>query len=791
MREIINNLNEFISEQKQYFIDNIRPSYSSDWEDAIWYGGAKTTGWLNTTTAKVSFNFENTNRLVGFNSLNISANYAEFCKAMLVCSFRLKNGCSPQALQAELITLKRWYCILFEETGQDHPYLLSTEIIEKAMRIVEKHSAPGNVSDLCGNSVRLQNIINKKVLTLLTLNYVNIHKNQNAFNANKKVRIAQEAKKAQVLDTESRDKSKLISVKTFLNIIALLDKSLDRSEKVLLYATMLLIITGFRSAELIMLRIDSLVRREVIDPVTKKTIQNDGQPIYYLGIKYHGVKGAGMRTHWVEPLAAPLVETIFREVINLTSEFRNHIAYLRDKKFTSFLPKSFERFEGDNILIDDFYPYLISFECQIRNEAQARDKAVKVFSNRALRPAFEERIDTKRIKKFYRKSDINAFLKSICPHDSYTIEMNYEGTIHKWVLEDMLFITPIGASSYSRTLTQLTTFDILNTTMLNNWLGGSSAENKSVFQHYDLKDDNGEYSALTSHMPRHNINTFLALTGLSEILQAMLMGRVDVTQNQHYQHLAVLELKKAVKTQLASIESADTKASPALSPVEICAQDGQMLFSNALDLEKNLKRNLHTFDGQEDVTEFLSDVINSDDPFGDEFLSDFKDSLAAKGSKTVLQTKEALETHAYLFPVLNGACMRDVRKDGCPSRLKCVAGAGCCNFVVTGRQGELDNLISLRNTLEISVKKAEALAQNDARYQRAFIEQRQNLTNIQMAVEKTYRARQQLVPVRVFPDAPNLSNFGGAKPTLSLVDLFASEQVKLEMVKVRKTQDAE
>jgi hypothetical protein len=159
MKVVIDNLNRFIVEQKQYFDDNIRPTYDYAWEDTVWRGGAKTSGWLNTTASKVGLNFEDTKRLVGFKSLDITKEYADFCKAMLVCSFRLKNGCSPQALKAELLTLKRWFCILVDETGQDHPYLLSTEIIEKAMKVLELHCAPINLSDLCQNSVRLQNII--------------------------------------------------------------------------------------------------------------------------------------------------------------------------------------------------------------------------------------------------------------------------------------------------------------------------------------------------------------------------------------------------------------------------------------------------------------------------------------------------------------------------------------------------------------------------------------------------------------------------------------------------------
>jgi len=791
MKVVIDNLNRFIAEQKQYFDDNIRPTYDDAWEDTVWRGGARTSGWLNTTASKVSLTFTNTKRLVGFNSFDLSIKYSDFCKAMLICSFRLKNGCSPQALNAELLTLKRWYCILVEETGQDVPYFLSTQIIEKAMKKLEEHCAPVNLSDLCSISVRLQSIINKNVLSLVQLNYSSPHKSQNSFNTNKKIKLVRDAKSPGILDIESRDSEKLISIQTFLNIISLTSKVSSSTEKILLYAMMLLITTGFRSAELIMLRRDSLVRREAIDAVTKKPIEINGKPVYYLGIKYHGVKGAGARTHWVEPLAAPLVEAIFTEVMELTEQYRQHIKYLRENHFKSYLPKSLSGFDDELVLLDELYPVLLGFDCKLRSESSARDKAYMIFTHRGLKPAVETSVGKKRVLRFYKKSEISTYLRQQCPSDNYSLKFNFDGTLYDWLVEDMLFIIPIGSNSYRRTLTQLTTFDILNNKILNIWMAGVSEQQMSVFRQYDLKDENGEYSSLTTHVPRHNINTFLALTGLSEILQAMLMGRVDVTQNQHYQHLAILELKKAVNSQLTTIADSGNLQQLTLTPLAACAKNGVMLFSPTLDLDKNLKRNLHTFEGQDDVAGYLSDVINSTDPFGDEFLSDFKETLAASNSRRVLDSKDALETHAYLFPVLNGSCMRDVRKDGCPSRMKCIAGEGCSNFVVTGRQGELESLTKLRDALQISVQKTEHLATNDARYQRAFIEQKQNLQNVQNVLAKTYMAREQLVPIRVFPDAPNLSNPSATNRTVSLVDLFAKEQVKLELAKTRKSKNDE
>jgi hypothetical protein len=68
---------------------------------------------------------------------------------------------------------------------------------------------------------------------------------------------------------------------------------------------------------------------------------------------------------------------------------------------------------------------------------------------------------------------------------------------------------------------------------------GNVAGYASVFSKYQLLEDDGHPTQLRTHIPRHNINTFRAIAEISDHLQAMLMGRVDITQNQHYQHLVL------------------------------------------------------------------------------------------------------------------------------------------------------------------------------------------------------------------------------------------------------------
>ena len=71
----------------------------------------------------------------------------------------------------------------------------------------------------------------------------------------------------------------------------------------------------------------------------------------------------------------------------------------------------------------------------------------------------------------------------------------------------------------------------------------------------------------------------MALSGLSEHLQAMLMGRVDIKQNQYYQHFALKQRKVTAslleKHELALYENDKQELTPDY-PIDSIKNDGLM-----------------------------------------------------------------------------------------------------------------------------------------------------------------------------------------------------------------------
>lgn len=335
MKNHFEHFQAFIEEQKKWFEQHLSADFAQTWNDHIWVSGNQGSGWLR-GNGRNTLRFDEMNRFKGIvEHLPIDKEYSQFMKAMLVVVYRQGNrSMSPAVAKATLMILKRWYHAMLYETGQTHPSYLSTVVIQRAMDLLSSVSSPSdpNTANYKGRCVSLQKLVNHFTFTLVKLQYNSDVKYTNKTNLTRKARETMALKQqAKLSDTTTDGEDALITIRGFLNIVALIQRVESDAEKIALNCLLLLVITGFRSIEAFNLRQDALFKRQIDDPAICKRFQDKGLPDYFLGIRYVGVKGAGERTHWVEPLAVPLVESIFSTVKMLTAPIRSHLTYLRAK----------------------------------------------------------------------------------------------------------------------------------------------------------------------------------------------------------------------------------------------------------------------------------------------------------------------------------------------------------------------------------------------------------------------------------------------------------------------------
>jgi hypothetical protein len=698
MKNHFEHFQAFIEEQKKWFEQNLSVDFAQTWNDHIWVSGNQGSGWLR-GNGRNTLRFDEMTRFKGIEGhLPIDQEYSQFMKAMLVLVYRKGNrSISPAVAKATLMILKRWYHAMVYETGQTHPSYLSTVVIQRAMDLLSSVSSPGdpNTANYKGRCVSLQKLVNYFTFTLVKLQYNSDVKYINKTNLTRKAREAMELKHQERLeDSTPNDKAPLITIRGFLNIVSLIQRVESDSEKIALNCLLLLIVTGFRSVEVFYLRHDALVKRQIDDPTLRKRFQDRGLPDYFLGIQYVGVKGAGERTHWVEPLAVPLVESIFSTVKKITTSMRNHLTDLREKSFKNYLPKAIDALPGELVELDYVVAHITQTTSTLRGRAGQRDKTAKALTKRGVLPVHEVPGPRNSKSVYYSKSGLSYYIKN-----EFEITETHEPCTHAWTEngkqyninhEDLLFLHAKGSLSLRRTL-ELKAVPVPFLNPLMNKFLGNVETHCSVFSKYQLLEDDSTPTQMRTHIPRHNINTFLAIAEISDHLQAMLMGRVDITQNHHYQHLALAERRKSASlVQMQPTSAGQVSARPPLStttPLNVVRQTGFMVIPKNMTLENAIRTNLHTFDERSDIAGFIEDAFA--EGLFEDIANAFEEIRDTEGPE---QASAMVERHAVLYPLKFGSCMREVNLWGCPYRLKCQSIAFCEHFTLTGRIDELPNI---------------------------------------------------------------------------------------------------
>lgn len=426
---------------------------------------------------------------------------------------------------------------------------------------------------------------------------------------------------------------------------------------------------------------------------------------------------------------------------------------------------------GENYVeVDDLIGTIFGTKDTYRGRAGQREVIIKTLKNT---PMYKEEKKGRDVKKYYLKNEINQFVKSLTNYDSeYPIDhvFNYEGKIEKIPFEDLLFIHQFRSTTLDRAFYNKVNIIPLNVLIINAFVG--NRRNMSAFKKYNLFENETEHSKLSSHIPRHNINTFLALSGLAEHLQAMLMGRVDIKQNQYYQHIALKQRKVTAslleKHELALYENDKQEIKPDY-PIDSIKHDGLMYFSEKLDLENNLKMNLQTFDSKNEVASYVKES------FFDEYFQDIAESFNELVKEDQSLANSLVQRHACLHPLPFGGCMREVAVHDCPKRLACQSGDQCGNFTLTGRKGELEALQHTLNKLLDEFEHIEQIVVHDLSYSEMLEDLRQKILYLSDLKTTALDRQNSLTPVPVFPYGDAITKL----PT-TLSELFAIEQQKIE-----------
>lgn len=733
MKDNYRYFSEFIAEQKSFFEDALLPEVNDgikdtnelySWGKREWRYGPSSRGFLSKAPSWLLFDEIKANYTKGLfkpgelesKSIAIDKTYADFMKAYCTSLYRNGNPSGASVLAKQLL-LKRVYVRMLMAGTEPHPVNITSEFLQDATDMLAQSRTGSNAITTASKDYDDANVIARHLNYVgFTLTQIEVQKKQKTVGSNY-TQASKKAKKAHYgSDLDDDEHEKNLSIQTFLNVVALRGLVQHDGEKIVLNLVLLLMVTGFRHMEAATIRYDSMKVVEIEDKATKALMEKRGLPTYFVGIKYLGEKGAGYRTHWIEPLAVNIVEELWSSTLVLTEKLRSHVKYLRSNGFKSYLPETWlTRRQQTNVIeldsplvtlddiVDDVYES-VSATVAVRGRGGARNYAKKKITKSGLdiKPYSEIKLAGVRKEISYKQSDIDRFIRNAIEKDARTSNDlifrktdSKTGAVNSTPYEELLFIIPQGSAATKYTAALKVVPQVITFPLLAAYLGYSSmARSTSIFAKYNLTDENGEFTRMYSHTPRHGINTFYAIAGVSEHLQAMFMGRKDFSQNESYQHLAIEE--KAISSALVTVGNTEPVLNEATALARIKEQ-GIMSLNPKLSPTNALAQTLHTHTTPKDKASFVVDVVNHSDS---DVFSEFDELFELMEDA---EKQEVALPHADLSAMDIGSCMRKLATFQCPYNMKCQDGSPCPYFTLTGRQDELAKIEHLAACIESKI----------------------------------------------------------------------------------------
>ncbi len=736
MKDNYQALEQYITVQKNFFetallpdvnmgVTNLDALYS--WETNVWKYAQASQGFLAKALTTINFHEINACRLGGlfkpedepFKTLNINQAYVDFMKAYCVSLYQGSNP-SGAVVYAQQMLLKRVYVRMVMSGIEPHPVNITSEFLQEAVDMLAQSRTGSSALTNAAKDYDDANVIAKHLNYLgITLTPLEIKKKQKgvATNTTTAGKKAKKAKFAEDLDQDEHEKN--LSIQTFLNVVALRGMVQHDGERIVLNLVLMLMVTGFRHMEAAALRYNSFKVVEIENQATRALMEQRGLPTFYVGIVYLGEKGAGHRTHWLEPLAVEIVEELWVDTIVLTEKLRRQVEYVRETGFESYLPKAW-RTRRANVLemneplvsldsiVDEVYETTSAYATTGgRGRSELRDKATKKIKNSGLgiKPHSVIELGRNNAKDIrYTQSDMERFIRNTIESDSrisndfiYRTTDSETKAVSEIPYEDLLFIIPEGSGATKRTGAMKVVPQVIDKFVLIPFLGYGAKENRqrrSIFAKYNLTDENGEHTVMYSHVPRHGINTFFAIAGVADHLQAMFMGRKDFTQNEHYQHLAIAE--RAISTELVTVGNPDSyfKQETALERIKT---EGKIGLNPKLAPANALAQAMNTHTTTQDKAAFVVDVVSNSNSNA---FSEFDEMLGMLADK---EKQETAARHTDLNPMNIGSCRRKLATFQCPYNMKCQDGTPCPYFTLTGRDGELLKVEQLAASIESEI----------------------------------------------------------------------------------------
>ncbi|HCD9064376.1 hypothetical protein GHU82_26185 [Pseudomonas aeruginosa] len=686
------NLEAFVRQERAIF--RTLP-VETPWESAQWSVGK----WLPQRLKQQTITFETHRQSLeqtGYPAppkAPLPPDFQDFCKAIVVHLQRTR-GLKFSMVTAYNIAVRRLYNPLFERRETD-PARLTRGDFDRVVNFL-RESGYKNFYNAISHLKVIADTMDKLKITEIAIHFEHEARPEKARHDYISLHDPDRAVKQRKSDDKlpSREAMEAYALCT--------NHPLSDSEEILLRVIDLLIATGQRGNEVAVIPYDCWVERPIKGATGEVVTDAHGKPLVECGLRYFAEKHFQSRVHWLAESDVPLARRAVERLKILTQEQREIAAWQESH------PGHIWNYPPQHVLSEDQVLAWLEFS----DKKSARRHLYLYLSRNGIYPYDDEseHRQGKPINRRYVAGDIECLIApKLRGHialtenvqgglrtllkTSETLAIAFDGQFHFGGREANVF----------RVLPRRVTLVDINQAL------GADPRRPSIFSCRELVEADGTPIRLTSHQPRHWRNTIYHLTGMSDVQQALALGRKRLEQNRFYQH--------------TSIEEATD------------AHQGFLAFNSYRERIDFLHAGIRKATIQGALTDSYHTLLQS------------RGTMAAEAFLTV----HATALHVTPF----GGCVHDFSQAPCPKHLQC--WNGCSHLHLVGTTTERNNLQEQAERLATAIIIMRDDGAGEAGSDVWLADQEHKLSNLQAALARESSAGvQQVFPAGLpmtIPDA--------------------------------------
>ena len=673
------NLEGFIKQEQVIFQSlPIRTA----WDSTLW----SVEHWLPQRLKQPTITFETHRQSLEKNGYSVPPkaalplDFQDFCKALIVYLQRTRS-LKFSMVAAYNIAVRRLYNPLFER-GVSDPTQLTRGDFDRVEGFL-RESGYKNLYDAISHLQVVADTIDNLQLTEIAIHFEHDAKPEKRRHDYISLHDPDRAVKQRKSDDRLPSREAMEAYALCSN------NPLSESEEILLRVIDLLIATGQRGNEVAVIPFDCWVERPIKGTAGKVVVDANGKPIVECGIRYFAEKQFQSRVHWFAESDVPLARRAVERLKMLTQEQR------KIARWQEAHPGRLWDYSPQTSMSQDEVLHWIGL-------SQNRDtyRNLNVYLSRNGIDPYREPGRRTSLNR-YLAGDIERFLvPKLRGHEALTENVGGKLCVVLKTSETLAIAFDgqfrLGgreANVFRAIPRRVTLLDI-------NHALGSDAKYASIFSRRSLTESDGSPIKLRSHQPRHWRNTIYHLTGMSDVQQALALGRKHLDQNVYYQHTSIEENTAAHQEFLA-------------------------------------------FNSHHERIDFLHTGIR-DKRIQGALTDSYHALLSDKGTTTAEAFLTVHATALHVTPF--GGCIHDFSQAPCPKHLQC--WNGCSHLHLMGTPSERVNLEKQAENLTTAITIMRDAGAGEAGSDVWLADQEDKLNNLKSVLARDTNAGVQ----RVFPN---------------------------------------